>query len=349
VKAAAEQEENTGPGGLGALAAQRSEHLSTTAQGVARTARYASVDARAKRLAKVDRATRRKAAALAQERLRLASAKPRRAATNREANQTSGTPTESSAASSYWSANWDKGPCTDASCHKEWSFVQAEDPAQAYPELNKVPMASDLDITAHSGCCVAKFEVTQAALSANRMHSKVFKEFQIPGASIKRDQFGRSLEELPASGIDGTYRAWYYVPQDYKVVTSDWSNIFQFKLTEENPFKQNPQWWVNLVGGPNGQPYLHVENLGNGTFSDPNGRKPMPKGKWFEIRADLHEGNKIDWYLDGQYWETVTDGNGSIGRGAATSTPRTWVFGVGHYGGVGRLYVDDVSFTPFGH
>jgi hypothetical protein len=247
----------------------------------------------------------------------------------------------------YWSADWEEGPCTTISCYSDWSFVQAESSAEALPELNEVALASNLGISAHGGTDVGKFQTTQAALDAGRPHSKVFKEWQIPGTATKNDAFGRPLQAIPASGINGSYRAWFYIPSDYTFVPPEWVNIFQFKLTEQDPFKQDPQWWINIVGGSGNAPYLHVENWGNGSFTDPGGLKPAPKGRWFEIRADLYEGNKIDWYLDGQFWQTVSNTTYKIGRGGATGTPQSWVFGVGHYGGVGRIFTDDASFTPF--
>jgi hypothetical protein len=248
--------------------------------------------------------------------------------------------------SAYWTADWEEGPCTDKSCYSDWSFIQAEDSSQGVPSLNEVATASSLGITAHSGTDVGKFQTTQAALDAGRPHSKVFKEWQLPNSTPVTDEFGRALQSIPASGINGSYRAWYYIPSDYTFVGPEWTNIFQFKLSEQSPFVQDPQWWINIVGGASNQPYLHVENWGNGTFTDPGGTKAAPKGRWFEIRADLYEGNKIDWYLDGQFWQTVYHTTHKIGRGGATGTPRTWIFGVGHYGGIGRIYTDDASFTP---
>jgi hypothetical protein len=247
----------------------------------------------------------------------------------------------------YWTADWEEGPCTDKSCYSDWSFVQAEDSSQGVPSLNEVATAASLGIAAHSGTDVGKFQTTQAALDAGRPHSKVFKEWQLPNSTPVTDEFGRALQSIPSSGINGSYRAWYYIPSDYTYAGVEWTNIFQFKLSEEGPFVQDPQWWINIVGGSGNQPYLHVENWGNGTFTDPGGLKAAPKGRWFEIRADIYEGNKIEWYLDGQFWQTVNHSTHKIGRGGATGTPRTWIFGVGHYGGVGRLYTDDASFTPF--
>lgn len=251
----------------------------------------------------------------------------------------------------YWKADWEEGPCTDATCHTDWSFVQAENPAEAEPSLNAVysgpqPYGGGT-VSAHRGQDFAVFAMTQAALNAGKPHSKVYKEWLFAGGLAKNDTFGRPLQAVSPSGIDGSYAAWFFIPADYQYAGSGWTNIFQFKVTEQSPFKQDPTWWVNLTDHPTEDVLmLHVENAAAGVHNPAND-VPTPKGRWFQIRADLYEGVGIDWYLDGVYWQSSSNATWPVGRDTdGIGTPQTFVFGVGHYGGIGRIAIDDASFTP---
>lgn len=251
----------------------------------------------------------------------------------------------------YWKADWEEGPCTDISCHTDWSFVQGENPAESDPSLNSVlsglqPTGAG-NVSAHGGQDFALFATTEAALNAGKPHSKVYKEWQFAGGLAKTDAFGRPLQAVSPSGIDGSYVAWFFIPANYQYTGHEWTNIFQFKVTEQAPFKQDPIWWVNLIGRQtDGALMLHVENAAPG-MHNPANDVLAPKGRWFQIRADLYEGVGIDWYLDGTYWQTSSHTTWPVGRDAdGIGTPQTFVFGVGHYGGVGRIAIDDASFTP---
>ena len=71
-----------------------------------------------------------------------------------------------------------------------------------------------------------------------------------------------------------------------------------------------------------------------------------PLGRWFEIKANLYENDRIDWYLDGQKFDTSRDSTYDVGRFYDKS--EGWIFGVGHYDGYGKLWVDDVKVTTLG-
>ncbi|MER9578806.1 hypothetical protein NKJ09_19225 [Mesorhizobium sp. M0189] len=246
----------------------------------------------------------------------------------------------------YWRADWEEGPCTGASCYTDWSFVQAENPAEADPALNAI--VSGLvstgagNVSSHGGNSFGKFETTLAAINAGKPHSKVYKEWLFAGGLAKNDAFGRPLQAVPPSGIDGTYVAWFFIPSDYQYAGNGWTNIFQFKVTEQSPFKQDPTWWVNLTDNPTDDVVmLHVENAAAGVHNPAND-VPAPKGRWFQLRADLYEGVGIDWYLDGVFWQSSSNATWPVGRDSdGSGTPQSFVFGVGHYGGVGKLYTDD--------
>lgn len=250
----------------------------------------------------------------------------------------------------YWRAGWEQGPCAQLSCYTEWSYVQAHNPAEADPTLNAV--VSGLvwtgaeNVSAHGGRGFAVFETTVAAIKAGKPHSKVYKEWQFAGGLPKTDTFGRPLQPVAPSGIDGTYVAWFFIPSDYQA-KNGWTNIFQFKVTEQVPFSQDPTWWVNLRDSMTDDTLLlHVENAAPGTHK-PENDIPAPKGRWFQLRADLYERIGIDWYVDGVFWQSSPVSTWRVGRNPRSKgTPQSFIFGVGHYSGVGKIYTDDASFIP---
>lgn len=251
----------------------------------------------------------------------------------------------------YWQAEWEQGPCAQASCYTDWSFAQAQDPNEADPTLNAIVSGlvdtGSGNVSAHGGRSFAVFETDLDAINAGKRHSKVYKEWLFSGGLPKNDMFGRPLQPVSPSGIDGTYAAWFFVPLDYEYEGSGWTNIFQFKVTEQSPFRQDATWWLNLTDNPNDDTVmLHVAN-GSGGAYDPSKDVPVPKGRWFQVRADLYEGVGIDWYLDSVFWQSSSDSTWPVGRDPnSPGTPQSFVFGVGHYEGIGKIYTDDASFTP---
>jgi hypothetical protein len=135
--------------------------------------------------------------------------------------------------------------------------------------------------------------------------------------------------------------------------------LLQFKEegTLNGKWQQNPSWWLNMSAadahGPGGSEPILFVNYWN---SPDDNYVPItvkaPLGRWFEVKAELHEDDRIDWFLDGRKFDTSRDSTFEVGRFLDKSDG--WVFGIGHYGGVGKLYVDDVRvnlwfrFTPQG-
>ena len=91
-----------------------------------------------------------------------------------------------------------------------------------------VDRASEGIPTRHGGK-VAPFTVSDGDAAAGRIHAKVYKWWNTESA-----------------GVNGTYRAWYYVPRGYGWRDKSWgTNILQWK--EEytgvgGEFRQEPQW-----------------------------------------------------------------------------------------------------------
>jgi hypothetical protein len=201
-----------------------------------------------------------------------------------------------------------------------------------------------LGMAAQNGGYAAHFE--RPAGTTATPHAKIYKEWTTIG---KLDQFRRREDPIFNGGnVTATYVAWYYFPANYTVL-ADWVNIFQFKEegTDRNGVhSQNPSWWLNVgaaaawhMGGM--EPVLFANNWGN-NYSNYHPRAVfLPRGRWFEVRANLYQGRRIDWYLDGRLFDSSLNATYPVGRSYYRSTG--WVFGVGHYGGVGTVYVDNVQ------
>lgn len=232
---------------------------------------------------------------------------------------------------------------------KAWSYAQGADPAQGGPG-SKYCFVTSSDATkmlAHNNSDNHYAHFQRPAGLPNSPHAKVYKEWTTIG---KKDQFGRIEDPIFNNGdVSALYSAWYYFPTDY-IAGDDWVNIFQFKEQGQNAqgiFSQNPSWWVNVGSGnawnmgPKG--FLFVNNQGNDYKNYSPILIPLPLGRWFQISALLTQGNAIDWYLDGKQIDMSHNSVYPVGRSYHTSNG--WIFGVGHYGGVGAIYIDDVTVT----
>lgn len=233
----------------------------------------------------------------------------------------------------------------------KWSYIQGASTSQGGPgpQYNYVASASSFGIQAHSGDDVAKFE--RPASATNLPHAKAFKEWSQVG---KRDQFGRIEDKMPNDGDpSGTYKVWYYLPKDYQFTSREWTCLTQFKEEgiENGKWTQNPSWGISMSsaqawGDPGGTKPVMFASY----YQNPWGYEPVkvdvPLGRWFEMRADLYENDRIEWYLDGKKFDTSYDSQHDVGRYYDKS--EGWIYGIGHYLGTGKLYADDASYETFG-
>lgn len=204
----------------------------------------------------------------------------------------------------------------------------------------------------------ALFEVTAAQKAAGKIHSKVYKNWAIAAPETTwYDDAGRRLDRLPGNSPAGTYAARYYIPADYHA-TGTWTNIFQWKedyTDSAGAWHSDPTWWINICaasawGGkapaasrPDA-PVLFANHWTNNWNYTPQMRI-VPLGRWFEIRAELYPGDRIDWYLDGEKFDTSPNTRYPVGPAHGANTTG-WIFGIGHYDGIGKLYTDTATYTP---
>lgn len=250
-----------------------------------------------------------------------------------------------------WDSSFEGGDFT------EWSTWGANDSRYAGHDT---VTAQETGIPALAGDYVANFSVDRQQIDTGEIHSKLMKEWILSGVQ-KLDDAARPVGRLPKDSPAGTYRASFFFPSHYRrELTSPynkWTNIFQFKqgYREAGVYKQDPQFWVNVSAAgqhpdaPAGlepdSPVLHVNNW----WTDYRSYRPtlyaVPLGRWFEIRAELYPGDRIEWYADDQHLDTSH--STSIKKiGFSEPHAEGWIFGIGHYDGIGRLWADRASFTP---
>jgi hypothetical protein len=248
-------------------------------------------------------------------------------------------------------ATWSSG--FESGSFDEWTTWRRDDGGTFY-----VTSAAKEGIPAHSGSDVAHFEVTSSQESSGKTHSKLFKSWAVgsPETGWHDDQ-GKLYDRLPNNNPAGTYSAWFYLPSSYTVTSRSWVNIFQFKESftdSSGSWQQDPEWWINMsaadawpssarpAGVAANAPVLFA-NYNNNRWGYNPKLVAVPRGRWFQLRADVYPGDHIDWYLDGQQFDTSR--NSTYPVGLFHSKPSGWTFGIGHYGGVGELWADDASFT----
>lgn len=239
----------------------------------------------------------------------------------------------------------------------EWSTWGAHDSRYAGHDA---VTAQEAGIPPLAGDYVAEFSVDRQQVDRGSIHSKLMKEWVLPSVT-KRDDSSRAIGRLPDDSPAGTYRASFFFPSDYRRELTrpynEWTNIFQFKqgYREAGAYKQDPQFWIDVSAAgqhahaPSGldtdTPVLHVNNW----RTDYDNYRPslytVPLGRWFEIRADLYPGDRIEWYVDGEHFETSFS-TSSKKIGFSEPQAEGWVFGIGHYDGIGRLWADGAAFTP---
>jgi hypothetical protein len=239
---------------------------------------------------------------------------------------------------------------------RNWSWWNQGQPwLMSQVQLTNV-LASAEGITAHGGSRVARFEVRPEDAAAGRIHAKLFKTFSNGESSY-------ATRRSPAD-VSGTYRVKYFFPTTYRVPANTQVNAFQFKekylvgtRTAWTSDPQDPLWWIQLgdsdwakkMGGPQGsRPDAPVAFINNWTnpWKRKIGWRVLPLGRWVEFRADIVQGERIDFYIDGQLLDTGYQSEYPVSPFHATSVD--WTFGIGNYSGAanGPMYADDASFTP---
>jgi hypothetical protein len=258
------------------------------------------------------------------------------------------------AATIPWSSSFSTGDFTEWSWWGQgqadrWGHIAVENPIVA-----GVPSRTD--------GYVASFEVTADDRANGRFDAKLYESFSTTDS--------RGVEHPPAD-VSGAYSAWYYIPPDYSVPSGGSANIFQFKqkyadasdpsgqrsdglwwVQLENAstwvLNSGPDWWVGDLPSSANQPVAWVNSACGRSPHLPLTFEALPVGRWFEIRAEVHHGDRIDFFIDGRPFETVHASYCPVNPTHADS--RDFTFGVGNYtaSASGKVYIDGASATQLG-
>ena len=256
-------------------------------------------------------------------------------------------------AGAAWAAGFEAGS------FGEWSWWGQGDPT--YAGLSVVD-ARSAGIPACEGQKVARFAITRRDIAKGNINSKLYKGFSLPGS-------GRTW--APAD-VSGSYVAWFYLPRSFRQTSAPGVNLFQFKTElysrggESEPSWeldiQSARWlnqrphhtWVGRAPADPGAP-VAVTNYGNEIdgWANDNGRRmtgiALPRGRWFEVRAVVVEGRRIDWYVAGRHLVTNYQRQFPVGP-IHGGDAENWTFGIGNYSvNVGVIYADAASYTPTPH
>jgi hypothetical protein len=249
-----------------------------------------------------------------------------------------------------WTSNFATG---DFSQWSWWGQGQANlwgDIAVVSPSSAGIPACDPSD--PH----VAQMTVTPQGPSTGQINAKLYKFFDTVHAD--------GTQSSP-SDVSGTYSASYYIPSSYQVPGTDWSNIFQFKEEYPQANGQNtsdPLWWVELANGawaktystakwatpkptdPN-QPVAVLNYWGN-NWTRQVVFYTVPLNQWFQISAVVHQDQSIQFYIDGQPFDTALQSQYHCGPFHADS--QAWFFGAGNYSTAPgtTLYLGGASYTP---
>jgi hypothetical protein len=204
------------------------------------------------------------------------------------------------------------------------------------------------------GPYIGRFQTTRADLAHGRYNAKLYKYFDVDTAQGPRTP----------SNVSGTYSAWYYLPRNFAMQPKKWINMFQFKELFNRTTGSSlslPLWWVQLgtaswakaypgaswaTGKParGDAPVIFLNHWDN-HWTRHVGFAAAPLGRWFEISADVHQGDRIDFYLNGHKFDTARASDYPVSPFRARS--EAWIFGVGDYGtdAAGPMYIARASYS----
>lgn len=227
---------------------------------------------------------------------------------------------------------------------REWGGYGAAHQPELFPPARVVDPRAE-GVPRLEGERAARLEVTLADALADRTHAKLIRSW-------------------PVSRVSGTYRAWYYLPEGFHLRGEAWVNVFQFKEPYRcDDYCSDPSWYVVLVGAdeqdglPLGTPVAELERWESDGYAQREDRRvEFPTGRWVEVRADVYQGDRIEFWVDGEPFDLARHDEYPVGP-MHGSRSLEWAFGVGNYAGTsgdprayaanGPIYVDAVSFHPF--
>jgi Big-like domain-containing protein len=260
-----------------------------------------------------------------------------------------------------WSSGFDA-----STWYSEWDGVNPTNyQPQFWPQSSPIgPIDPASEGVAPSHGKVMRFPMTQPDVDAGRVHSKLFKTWNINGPSNGWPGLG--------GDVSGIYSARAFWPSSRSISCSANATALMmgFKETAKHGSIQDSTYWMTVV------PTCWAANFNNAHWvrpkpTDPNAPvvffrwwnhgqgsndaarseiyvMPLPRGRWFDMRAELHDHAYLDWYVDGEFLGRGQDAVYPVGPQYGRAPEDRWQFEIGNYGrALGTTYFDDVSFSRF--
>src|SRR3954452_25506132 len=103
----------------------------------------------------------------------------------------------------------------------------------------------------------------------------------------------------------------------------------------QSGYQSDQAWWLVLYNGDGrATPYAHVNYCNGGNACTAGESVVFPRGRWVEVRAEVYEGDRIEWFLDGRRIAVGADSTYPVGPSPGARS-LAWDFGVGNYAGSG--------------
>jgi hypothetical protein len=163
----------------------------------------------------------------------------------------------------------------------------------------------------------------------------------------EKDDFGRATDRISDAGIPtAIFSAWYFVASTHGF-TGPWRIIMALDELVGSPAVESAQWYLTVaqgtaIGFATASPVLFVDYIKNdydGGYRPASA--PMPLDKWFEVKAVVREGVRIDWYLNGTLFDSSSGAVNPVGRSRGLTSG--YAFVIEHGKGTGWWLATDVS------
>jgi hypothetical protein len=262
-----------------------------------------------------------------------------------------------------WASGFDAQPW-----YSEWD---GHDPTQAQPQFwPQSPPIAAIDPASEGvppspvGGRVMRFPLSTTDAAAGRIHSKLFKTWNINAAGNGRPGLD--------GNVSGQYAADVFWPTSRSLSCARLATTLLFGWKEVHGSIQDSTYWIAVVprcwidgyryarwsGSRPSDPDAPVAlvrywNWGRGSpdaSRNPLYVAPVPRGRWFQVTANLYDHDRIDWSLDGASLGTSRDSEYPVGPQYGRAAADRWQLEVGNYGNaaaLGTTYVDDVFFRRF--
>jgi Big-like domain-containing protein len=248
-----------------------------------------------------------------------------------------------------------------------WTDFDGDNPTINQPGQPQNPPIAVIDPTTEGvprdvGTRALRLPMSATDAAAGRIHSKLYKTWNINGATSNRPGMN--------GNVSGTYSSDFYWPASREMSCNSnsvalmmgWKEIAKSRTVQDSTWWMTaaPACWANSyphaiwVGPKPADPnapvmFTRYWNYGRGS-NDPVRTiyvMAIPRGRWFNMKAKITDGSSIDWTVDGQSMGRSQNSEYPVGPQYGRASGDQWVYEIGNYGNnnLGTTYVDNLSFT----